>query len=242
MTVTFATTIEKHSGDTVIAHTHACHEIVYYDEGCLGKATLGDDEYEFHGGDIAVIPQGVLHKEEHFSTGKVIFFGFSCDENEIVPGVFSNMFYLKYSFRDIINEVREQSLGFEEMMELSLRKILLCLKRQNDNMYHPVTNLTYCREYIEENFTQSVSLKNLASTSGYSYDYFRHLFTSVYGQSPSSLIMSLRVGFAIKLLSTTKLTCTEIAHQSGFFDSGQMTKLLKKKYGLTPSEIRKRKI
>lgn len=242
MMVTFATTIEKHRGDAVIDHTHACHEIVYYDEGCNGKVMLGEKEYEFRAGDIALIPQGILHKEIHFSTGKVIFFGFMCDEENILPGMFTNMFYLKYSFRDIINEVRDQSLGFEEMMELSLRKILLCLKRQKENEYHSVTNLAYCREYIEENFTQTISLKDLASASGYSYDYFRHLFTSVYGQSPSSLIMSLRVGFAIKLLSTTKLTCTEIAHQSGFFDSGQMTKMLKKKYGLTPSEIRKRKI
>ncbi len=238
MTVTFATTIVKNIGDIVIEHTHACHEAVYYDEGCSGIGQIGDYEYEFCGGSVAMIPEGVSHFEKHFTTGRVIFFGFD-DDSEYNPVCLKNLFYLKRYFRDILAEVCDQSFGYEEMLELTLRKILLHIHRTETNNYHSVTNLTYCREFIEENFTQPISLKDLARTSGYSYDYFRHLFTTVYGQSPSALIMNLRLELAEKMLKTTNTSCTEIAHHCGFFDSGQMSKMIKKKLGLTPLELRR---
>jgi len=236
--ITFATTIEKHGGDFVIDHTHACHEVVFYDEGCSGMGQIGEYKYEFSGGCVAMIPKGVSHFEKHFATGRVIFFGFD-DDGEYNSVCLENLFCLKRYFRDILSEVCDQSFGYEEMLELTLRKILIHIRRSESGNSHSVTNLTYCREYIEENFTQHISLADLASTSGYSYDYFRHLFTTIYGQSPSSLIMDLRLELAEKMLRTTNISCTEIAHHCGFFDSGQMSKLIKKKLGMTPLEVRK---
>ena len=239
MTVTFATSIEKHVGDIVHDHTHACHEMVYYDEGCSGTGCIGDHRYEFSAGSVALIPRGVSHSEKHNGTGRVIFFGFT-DASKIPCICHDELFYLKRYFRDILSEVCEQSVGYEEMLELTLRKILLHIRRTTSNTSRTVPDLTYCREYIEENFTQNLSLKDIAATSGYSYDYFRHLFTSVYGISPSSLIISLRLELAEKLLVTTDMSCTDIAHHCGFFDSGQMSKMIKKRFGISPLELRKK--
>lgn len=239
MTVTFASTIEKHCGDVVIEHTHVCNEVIYYDEGCFGTGHIGDYEYEFTGGCVTMIPQGASHTESHCGNGRVIYFGFT-DENKFSAVCHSNLSYMKRYFRDIIFEVCNQSFGYEEMLELTLRKILLHLHRTEFVACCSATNFNYCRKYIEENFTQPLSLKDLAATSGYSYDYFRHLFTAVYGQSPYSLIISLRLELAAKLLKTTSISCTEIAHQCGFFDSGQMSKMIKKKFGMSPLELRKK--
>ena len=41
------------------------------------------------------------------------------------------------------------------------------------------------------------------------------------------------------ILKTTDLSCTEIAYQCGFSDSGQLTKMIKNKYSTTPTKIRK---
>ena len=241
MTITFATAYDLHKGHIVIEHSHSCHEIVYYDEGCSGVGVVDNTEYKFGAGDIVIIPKGSPHKEMHCSSGRVMFIGFTLDDEDIKTTTYSDMSFLRQSFQDVLSEIRDQAVGYEEMMTLSLRKIILHLRRCEGDVYHSATDLSYCREYIEENFTQQISLKELAANSGYSYDYFRHLFTSVYGRSPSSMIMSLRLSHAMELLSTTDMSCTEIAHSSGFFDSGQMSKLFKKTYKRTPSDIRKKK-
>ena len=45
----------------IISHQHALHEIILVTEG-QGVRVIGDAEYPFHAGEIAVIPPDVPHK------------------------------------------------------------------------------------------------------------------------------------------------------------------------------------
>lgn len=86
---------------------------------------------------------------------------------------------------------------------------------------------------------QPINIYDIAKLAGYSYSHFRHLFTKYFDISPKKYLIDVRCQKAFELLKTTEISCAEIAYRCGFSDSGQMTKMFKEKYSLTPLAVRK---
>ena len=97
----------------------------------------------------------------------------------------------------------------------------------------------YIYKYIDENFIQDIDIQTLAEMSGYSYDYFRHLFKEESGVSPKNYIIDKRINFAKKLLTESENTISEVAQKSGFSNGPQFTVIFKDRTGLSPMQFRK---
>ena len=107
----------------------------------------------------------------------------------------------------------------------------------------PIDNcsLENIRSYINENFYKKLNFTELADMSGYSYDYFRHFFKMVYGVSPQTYLIHLRLETAYSILSSTPDTnITEVAANCGFSDCSQFSSMFTKHFGISPTKIRKR--
>ncbi|MBQ8525627.1 MAG: helix-turn-helix transcriptional regulator [Clostridia bacterium] len=226
-------------GKTDIApHTHKCHEIVFYSNGCRGTTVIGDRVSEFYPGAVTVNSEGTVHSEAHSGKGNVYFFGFLGDL-PVENGVYTDMWHTQQLFEDILRETRNQEFGYRDIIDCKIREIITYIQRKASVTTNGTRDLSYCRRYIDENFMHGITLSALARISGYSTDYFRHLFTGEFGISPQQYIIGKRLDHARRLLVTTDLKCTDIAYMCGFSDSGQLTKMFTAKYGKAPLKYRK---
>lgn len=92
--------------------------------------------------------------------------------------------------------------------------------------------------YMEHNFCENITLDSLAAQAGFSVRHFTRLFQNAYHTPPTAYLMKLRLQKATTLLSSTSLSVSEVAFQSGFEDSNYFTRQFRKHYGVTPSQFR----
>lgn len=238
MNLIFFSKEKKHSGLRVPYHTHNCFEIIFYGNNASGNCIINQVEYEIKSNCIAVIPKRCSHAETHLSDTTVYFFGID-SIGDVPIQIYYDMHELKSIFSEIKTEIENQNNFFVDMVNLKINEILLRLKRTLTNNIITTKSLAFSKNYIEENYMNSIKISTLSKLSGYSYDHFRHLFTKNYGISPQQYIIECRINHALEYLTTTDFSCTKIAYLCGFSDSSQMTKIISSKYNKPPTQIRK---
>ncbi len=230
-------------GYVVPPQVHSCHEVVYYGESCTGTTMIDGKEYHFNPGDIAFMSKNTVHSESHTRDGALIYFGFDANPSLFLPpnGVYHNMWDLKPIINSILCEAVNQEDNYEYMINLDIQKFLLTLARRTSLtlVAKSAFSLKYIRNYIDENYVQNINFSSLAKNTGYSEGHFRRLFTEAFATSPQNYLISVRCEKAVQLLKDTSMSCTDIASRCGFADSNQLSKMIKKNYGMTPSQIRK---
>lgn len=100
------------------------------------------------------------------------------------------------------------------------------------------TPLEHTISYINEHFTESLSLEFLAKKAHLSPYYFTRVFHNQTGLTPHQYIIATRLNSSKFLLKTTNLSVKEIAFNSGFISESSFCSTFKKWEGLTPSEYR----
>ena len=95
-------------------------------------------------------------------------------------------------------------------------------------------------EYICNNFKSRVTLKKLAALIGCSVSYLSHHFTLEFGLPLRQYINEYRLGIAKQKLDEGLLV-KEAAVFADFSDEFHFSKKFKKKFGVTPSSVRKKK-
>ncbi|WP_454191307.1 helix-turn-helix domain-containing protein [Paenibacillus sp. Marseille-Q7038] len=127
-----------------------------------------------------------------------------------------------------------------KMMELlfhladSNERFLYQLLHSKNNENHNIGRM------MEENFTNPVSLHDLAYMSGRSLSTFKREFQATYHTSPLKWIRNRRLDEAKKLLLETTFSVTDICYTIGFENIAHFSKVFKLQFGLSPSEYRKR--
>lgn len=93
--------------------------------------------------------------------------------------------------------------------------------------------------YLENHmFDHNLRIDTLPSLCSISSAYFRRIFLSVYGMTPSKYIEEKRLSYAKSLLENESTdTIGEIAQMVGYDDPLYFGKVFKKKYGVSPSQL-----
>lgn len=94
-------------------------------------------------------------------------------------------------------------------------------------------------EYIEQNFSSSITLDTLAETAGMNPKYFCRFFRSITHQTPMEYVNMYRIEKAAQMLHSTRLPVTDICMECGFNDSSHFIKVFRKYKGMTPLQYRK---
>lgn len=100
-------------------------------------------------------------------------------------------------------------------------------------------NISESVNYIQEYYTEDISLPLLASHSGLSPKYFGQLFKEQTGMAVREYLTEVRIRNARHLLSHTDNTLEQIAADTGFQDKFYFTKVFKRQTGITPGKYRK---
>ena len=94
-------------------------------------------------------------------------------------------------------------------------------------------------EYINENYSEKLSIKSVASAIHLSPIYFHGLFKMETGITPYEYITKKRIERAVNLLETTDTKIATISSECGFSSQSHFTDVFKKEIGCTPNKYRK---
>lgn len=108
------------------------------------------------------------------------------------------------------------------------------MERENDLS----SRLSKARNYMHSHYDSKISLEKLSSVACVSKGHFQRAFKIKYGVSPVTYINQYRISAAKNLLSTTSLSCAEIASEVGFEDIFYFSKVFKKVTGRNPKNLR----
>lgn len=119
-----------------------------------------------------------------------------------------------------------------------LNHLLLANAPSDSGKTNVPENIRYLLKYMENNYTQHMSLDYLADFACMNKYYLSKEFKKYTGFSPNDYLISLRINQAKELLKSTTLPAAKIAHEVGIHDINNFTNLFKKKTGMTPIQFR----
>lgn len=98
--------------------------------------------------------------------------------------------------------------------------------------------LSKATEFIEQNYSLDIKIRDVAKYLGLNRSYFSTLFQQELGVSPQQYLMRYRVSCACKLLQSTDLSVGDIARSVGYTDQFNFSKAFKKVIGTSPKSYR----
>jgi AraC-like DNA-binding protein len=93
-------------------------------------------------------------------------------------------------------------------------------------------------DYVEENFTSSISLRDVAQALGYSPAHLTHRFAVLTGTPVTAWIIKRRLSAAQELLAETKQDVVAVCEAVGFGDICYFTRQFVRHVGVTPTQFR----
>jgi len=100
-------------------------------------------------------------------------------------------------------------------------------------------NLLLAEKYIQEHFSETVRLEELAALCGLSPNYFHKLFSAYFGKTPTQYLHNCRIAEAKKGLLVGDYSLCELAADCGFSSQAYFCSKFKEATGKTPMEYRR---
>jgi AraC-like DNA-binding protein len=96
------------------------------------------------------------------------------------------------------------------------------------------------REYIDQHYSEHISLRDVASALGYSRSHLTNLVSTATGKPLNAWIIERRITAAQEQLTNPYATVAEVAAAVGFGDTAHFSRKFKRIVGMTTSEWRRR--
>lgn len=145
----------------------------------------------------------------------------------------------------LIHEVNNRSEYYEEACRHYLNLILIEIQRNTQINYdYPSKeknnrDCTFVKEYLDDHFTENITLDLLSKESKMNKYYLVHSFTKHFGCSPISYLNEKRIEESKNLLETTNHSIASIASMIGFSSQSYFSQSFKKNTFMTPNEYRR---
>lgn len=147
----------------------------------------------------------------------------------------------------IESEFKKNELGSGIMLLSYFLNIVTFVSRKylpydSINYTSHLTSIIKALDYIEKNFIEDISLKELSEIVNTPISTLLYSFKKLLNTTPINYLNTLRIKKASDLLLNSDMSITETAFASGFTDSNYFCRLFKKYFSITPSEFRKNNI
>ncbi len=109
----------------------------------------------------------------------------------------------------------------------------------SENSNNKKTNISLIVQYISDNHTKNITLKDISELLGYDYNYVSRFFHSTFNMSFTNFLNIYRLETAIKLLEETDKKITDVAFESGFQSVRSFNNSFRLKFEASPSEYKK---
>lgn len=143
---------------------------------------------------------------------------------------------------DLTRETEERNPGYRVMAKGQFMQLAVSLSRAYSSTPTEesidLLRIGDAIAHIETNYTEKITLNELARKSHLSQRHFTRIFQDCIGRSPIDHLMHVRCQKAAELLKGTDRTITDIAFDCGFSDSNYFTRCFKKTISMTPRQYR----
>jgi len=95
------------------------------------------------------------------------------------------------------------------------------------------------QEVVRQHLYNNINIEELAFLCGQSLSTFNRKFKHIYGTSPNQYIICKRLEKAQNLITNSNRSLTNIAYDCGFEDVSYFSRIFKKHYHCSPSDLRK---
>lgn len=241
-------------------HWHKNIEICRMVEGECDFSIRGT-VYHAKSGDIAVIGSGDIHTlNKRYGDCKIdictfdpsLLYGVSlCSEN-VCPFITEKRLSeyglkekIAEAFCDMYAEYHKKDSGAKVLLPAALFELYGLLLRHfeaADDKSSTASNkalLQKILEYIQEHYTEHISLESVADKFNYSPVYISSIFKSSESVNFKYYLDNIRIMEAVELLSSSDMTVTEISRACGFDNIRTFNNVFKKITGDTPTSIKK---
>ncbi len=237
-------------------HAHTCTELFYCVRG-IGEFRLTDRAQPVGSDDLIIVNPHVEHTETSFSSNPLEYIvlgvsglNFHLVGTETSPCTVLNcrqhrseiLFYL----REFVREAENTPPNWQDVCQHLLDVFLIKLSRQAALRIHPAaahranSECAAARRYIDEHFTEPLSLDTLAEVAHVNKYHLAHTFQKEYGISPISYLIMRRIREGRHMLESTSYSLSQIAHSIGFSSPSYFSQSFRKAEGISPAEYRKR--
>ena len=258
------------NGSMRSCHLHDYYEIFYLVKG-ERVFFIHDRIYTVRPGDLIVILPHVLHRTG--SSSKIqecerILINFKAEfvesehwlpREDLTP--FANghclirfskkeQSFIDHLIWEMLNECREQRLGYEDFLKSCLTQLLIRLRRQalhhaNGDTpaprSHPLQEkISEIAAFITRNYAEEITLQMISEKFYISPYYLCRIFKQLTGFHFREYILFIRIKEAQKLLRESQYKMIEIAHKVGFKHVAHFNTTFKKITKVTPLVYRKR--
>lgn len=139
-------------------------------------------------------------------------------------------------FDESIDRIVQEERLWGTLEELLLKCTDILRKEMQSKETKPIRLI---KEYIDNHYTESISLELVAEKAGLTANYVSAVFRKETGVTFSEYIIARRMNKAAELLRKSRMSIAEIAEAVGYTDEKYFSKLCKKTLGMKPSEYRK---
>ena len=245
-------------------HWHPAVEVIMPIENGY-SLLLSGETLELKEGDIVIIPPGTMHELADPRPGHriIVLFDYSMMHQlfAITPTLFTTKIIaknensalyqtLKSLLESMINVYADHTPLWDVAFSSLVLQFLFFLNKLNlnaaaDNSQMEATTQTkyaalfdHVFEYIDEHYTENLSLDDVADAVGYSKFHLSRIFKEYTNVSFTEYLTKRRIHSAVSLLTDHEMSITEAAMQSGFKSIATFNRAFKQEKECTPSEFR----
>lgn len=171
-----------------------------------------------------------------------------------ITGKDAESFFAKYNFefkkiykfnmsediKKIMNDINTEFIFNDNLFDLmagaKLTELFSAISR---NLNCKNRFLTESCEYIHKHYDQNISVPFLAAIEHISVSNYRLTFKKAFGVSPIEYITKLRINAICHYLINTDASISEIAAKVGYKDPLYLSRIFRKKIGVSATEYRK---
>ncbi len=204
------------------------------------KKTLGSSSMIFH-------PLGEKHSDFFHTESRCLNIQLNSRfvrylDNE--DFVFRPMVAQRLELLRIVSRLYKEFCEMDEFSTLTVEGLMLELIAEflrggeKRNLTSAPKWLIEARDYIKEEFTNNLTISDIAHTVGIHPTHLAKEFRSFFNSTIGDFIRQQRIAFACQKIINSNAPLSEISAESGFYDQSHFTKVFRKTTQTTPAEFR----
>ncbi len=146
--------------------------------------------------------------------------------------------------KSIIYEYTNQGPYYKEAVKGYLRALVVEMLRISEEMSTAVTfdekrqnsYIEACMNYIEENYSSNIRIKDLAENCGLSESHFRRVFEEIMQMKPLDYVNMVRIKKACEIIEKENMSMAEVGLSVGFDTPSTFDRNFKKIKGVSPRQ------
>ncbi|PLS08439.1 helix-turn-helix domain-containing protein [Neobacillus cucumis] len=229
------------------SHLHRCYELIFVIDGEM-EVIISQRSFHLKTGQFLLILPFEIHSLITKSQSQTKICIFSPDyvptfQRMIEKSSLANpVFNLSSEARTLISKalfsvnsnLLEQKASLYLLLSELMEQTTLIKAKKEPDLLHSILS------YIQEHFTESISLNGMARKLGYSYNYLSKYFNAHVKTSFVDFLNETRINYACYLLSTTEKTISDIAFLCGYENIRSFNRNFVKIKLCTPKEYREK--